>query len=677
MKGTSIGTVFMDMALDKGDFDDSLKDTENQTDSLENSISSLGSTMTKVFSAAVFAKFLTSSVDEASDLESAMIGLQSIVEGTGGSFATAQTFIQDYISDGLITATEAATAYKNLLARGYSDTQIVETLNNLKDAAAFGRQGSLALGEAVASATEGLKNENSILVDNAGVTKNVSVMWEDYAESIGTTTANLTDAQKIQAEVNGIMTETQFQQGDAIKLADTYSGSVSKLSATYLSFQQQLGSAFMPLFTKVVNMMNVGLEAVIFLTEGYMNLNPVLQQFLVGILAAAVTLPAVSVAIWTVTKAKLVWASVTTLLSKRLILMAGAINLAYWQIALIAGAVFAAVQIIRSLTGASDDTSSSATEAASSVDELSESLSELEDSSSFLANFDKITNIGDDDTSTSFISDEDLQSLQDAIEYKDELGDASFLTDFGEDFSDMFDIVSSDFDLFGDNWKAGWDVIVDAASNKLTDIKDTFKEDFDTITEGWDLFGDNWKSGWSAMWTDFKGSSFYKYWASLGTTVTTKINTMTDDWDLFGDNWKRGWASIVNYTKNNPIVYTVEKVESNVEKLTEGWDLFGDNWWRGLNSIFKAKGGPVSSNSPYIVGEEGPELFVPSGNGNIMTNSKTNDLMSGGSSSGLTQMNNDRPLELTLKIAERTFGKIAASSINKLSQEQGGTVIRI
>ena len=33
--------------------------------------------------------------------------------------------------------------------------------------------------------TEGLKNENSILVDNAGVTKNVAKMWEDYAKAIG------------------------------------------------------------------------------------------------------------------------------------------------------------------------------------------------------------------------------------------------------------------------------------------------------------------------------------------------------------------------------------------------------------------------------------------------------------------------------------------------------------
>jgi hypothetical protein len=34
----------------------------------------------------------------------------------------------------------------------------------------------------------------------------------------------------------------------------------------------------------------------------------------------------------------------------------------------------------------------------------------------------------------------------------------------------------------------------------------------------------------------------------------------------------------------------------------------------------RAVGGPVSANSPYIVGEKGPEMFVPSGSGTIIPN---------------------------------------------------------
>ena len=40
-------------------------------------------------------------------------------------------------------------------------------------------------------------------------------MWEDYAKELGKSTKNLTDAEKRQAEYNGIMHETRFQVGDA------------------------------------------------------------------------------------------------------------------------------------------------------------------------------------------------------------------------------------------------------------------------------------------------------------------------------------------------------------------------------------------------------------------------------------------------------------------------------
>ncbi len=50
---------------------------------------------------------------------------------------------------------------------------------------------------------------------------------------------------------------------------------------------------------------------------------------------------------------------------------------------------------------------------------------------------------------------------------------------------------------------------------------------------------------------------------------------------------------------------------------------FGFGFGTGGNVIKipgKASGGPVMANQPYIVGEKGPELFVPGGNGNIVPN---------------------------------------------------------
>lgn len=115
----------------------------------------------------------------------------------------------DELTDKFFKTSEASAALKNLLSRGYTLDEAVNTIKRLKDSAAFGRQAHLELGEGVVTATQGLKNENSILVDNAGVTKNVSKMWEDYAKSIGKSTAALTQSERVQAEIKGIMEETQ------------------------------------------------------------------------------------------------------------------------------------------------------------------------------------------------------------------------------------------------------------------------------------------------------------------------------------------------------------------------------------------------------------------------------------------------------------------------------------
>jgi len=44
---------------------------------------------------------------------------------------------------------------------------------------------------------------------------------------------------------------------------------------------------------------------------------------------------------------------------------------------------------------------------------------------------------------------------------------------------------------------------------------------------------------------------------------------------------------------------------------------------------FRANGGPVTGNSPYIVGERGPELFVPTVSGNVVPNNSIGSFMGG------------------------------------------------
>lgn len=49
----------------------------------------------------------------------------------------------------------------------------------------------------------------------------------------------------------------------------------------------------------------------------------------------------------------------------------------------------------------------------------------------------------------------------------------------------------------------------------------------------------------------------------------------------------------------------------------------------------RAAGGPVSANTPYLVGERGPEIFTPNSSGSIINNNQTNQILSG-SGGGIT-----------------------------------------
>lgn len=210
----------------------------------------IGTVMVKAFQSLSGA--VTSSIKTFNDFNAAQIGLKSILDAQGKDFNSANKFIQDYISDGLVPLGDAVTAYKQLAQRGYSEEQAQKSLLALKDSSAFARQASLSMGEAIRGATEGLKNENSILVDNAGVTKNVSVMWKEYADSIGVGVNSLTKAQKIQAEVSGIMKETAFQTGDAAKYSATLGGQLASLSAQFTYLKAALGSALAPMISVVL-----------------------------------------------------------------------------------------------------------------------------------------------------------------------------------------------------------------------------------------------------------------------------------------------------------------------------------------------------------------------------------------------------------------------------------------
>lgn len=194
-------------------------------------------------------KFFNDAIKTSDLFENSLLGLESVAGKKLGaeSLPAVNQAAKTLASDGLMTIADSALGLKNLLATGLSLEQAINLMNVFKDSAAFGRQSSLSFGKAVTSATEGVKNGNSILVDNAGITKNLSVILTEAGYSQSDMTKFTTDAGVQQAIYNGLIKEGNLFLGDAAKLSATSAGQTAKLGATMQTFLAEVGDAIKPI----------------------------------------------------------------------------------------------------------------------------------------------------------------------------------------------------------------------------------------------------------------------------------------------------------------------------------------------------------------------------------------------------------------------------------------------
>lgn len=183
------------------------------------------------------------SIKAANELKASTLGLESVADFKGYDSGRTVEVVRelDLVKNGLLSVADASTSVKNLLAANYTLDQSVQILQRLGDAAAFGRQNSLEFGYAVKSATDGIKNGNSILVDNAGVTKNLSVMLTEAGYSQQDMSKATNDANIRLAIFNGIMKETEGQVGNADQLSKEFAGTQAQLSVITLESKQKFG----------------------------------------------------------------------------------------------------------------------------------------------------------------------------------------------------------------------------------------------------------------------------------------------------------------------------------------------------------------------------------------------------------------------------------------------------
>jgi tape measure domain-containing protein len=133
--------------------------------------------------------------------------------------------------------------------------------------------------------------------------------------------------------------------------------------------------------------------------------------------------------------------------------------------------------------------------------------------------------------------------------------------------------------------------------------------------------------------------------------------------------------NLINRTQswNDILRSTLKSVGSILMKL--GLNMLAGSDGVGFFSILagsftggtRANGGPVSGGAPYLVGERGPELFVPGNNGGVMSNSDLRNAMGSAPGSG-----GGGPV-LNMSFETTTIGGVEYVSRDQLEQAMAET----
>lgn len=197
--------------------------------------------------------------------EASMNGVAAVARAKGQDIAESLQVVKDASADGLISPSDAAAAVKNLEAYGFSAQQAARMISVMTDAAVYNRQANYSVSEAVRVTTEGIRMENSVLSDAAGINKNIAKMYDEYAKSLGKSSNELTQAEKAQAVYNGVLNEGGIFAGNAAEYTGTLAGSQDKLGTAIEKTKANLGklfSAFSPVVDGIADWVNENQELV-------------------------------------------------------------------------------------------------------------------------------------------------------------------------------------------------------------------------------------------------------------------------------------------------------------------------------------------------------------------------------------------------------------------------------
>lgn len=165
------------------------------------------------------------------------------------------------------------------------------------------------------------------------------------------------------------------------------------------------------------------------------------------------------------------------------------------------------------------------------------------------------------------------------------------------------------------------------------------------------LFEEDWKGA--------LGAAVAMMWELYST-----FNPIAAAADYLWDAWRPFWDFFINRAIDAWNI--LKSVWDLVVKIATAPKRLAESIGGGLANIaYRASGGPVMAGSPYIVGEEGPELFVPSQSGNIVPNHALSSSGGGGQTINMTFNGVSMEMKTWLKNNKAMIGKIAVSAVSE------------
>lgn len=136
------------------------------------------------------------------------------------------------------------------------------------------------------------------------------------------------------------------------------------------------------------------------------------------------------------------------------------------------------------------------------------------------------------------------------------------------------------------------------------------------------------KEGLIYLWEILRDNAIF-LWTAMRNAVVSINNALIEGLQIAWNGFKNFWIALWNGVKEviggawnwisdkvNSIISSVQSALSAIKNLPSSVGGFVGNVVGKITG--RALGGPVSANAPYIVGERGPELFVPRVSGSIV-----------------------------------------------------------